>query len=173
MFRREARRTSRTRLSAREARAATQASTPNRYAYVSWRALNVKKAREYLSCWLRTDKVFVYFTNLKMRDLKSAKKFEDAPRRDDRDTGHRFTRYAQDHVVFVQPPCLIQFRLGGFLFENENRDVAATQVPGAEDTPGPPQNVATRFVSSRRSGLGRRVDRWLKRCTCEEMQQFS
>jgi len=75
--RRDARGTSRTRLSAREVRAAKQSSSLNRYACVNRRTANVKKARESLSCWLRTDKVFVYFTNLKMRDLKSAKKFED------------------------------------------------------------------------------------------------
>jgi hypothetical protein len=122
-------------LSAREVRAATQSSSLNRYACVNRRTSNVKKARESLSCWLRTDKVFVYFTNLKMRDLKSAKnlKTHHAEMTAIRDTDSH--RYAQDHVVFVQPSCLIQFRPGGFLFENENRDVAATQVPGAEDTP--------------------------------------
>jgi len=36
------------------------------------RAARAKKARESLSCWLRTDKVFVYFTNLKMHEFNAA-----------------------------------------------------------------------------------------------------
>lgn len=84
-FRRDARGTSRTRLSAREAGAMKQTSTPNRHVYVSWRAQVGKKAREYLTCRLRINKVFVYFTNLKMRVLKSTLKFlKCAPRSDER-----------------------------------------------------------------------------------------
>jgi len=34
--------------------------------------MNAKKERENQSCWLRNGKVFVYFTNLKLREFASA-----------------------------------------------------------------------------------------------------
>jgi hypothetical protein len=38
--------------------------------------INAKKEQENQTCWLRNSKVFVYFTNLKLREFASALFFE-------------------------------------------------------------------------------------------------
>jgi hypothetical protein len=62
-----------------------------------------KKACDSPMCWLRTDKVFVYFTNMKKRECKQR-----SPH------GTLIHTYAQDHTVFAQPSCLTRFRAGRF-----------------------------------------------------------
>jgi hypothetical protein len=94
---------------------------------------------------LRIDKVFVYFTRMKWRagecEFFSRSHTAKQIATWDSDTHG----YAQDRTVFYRPSCLIEFRLGGFLFEKEKRDAAAMVVNGAEYTPDSQQDIATRF----------------------------
>jgi hypothetical protein len=61
-----------------------------------------------------------------------------ACRSNDGDTGFDSHRYAQDHTVFVQPSCLIRFGLGGFFFENENREWLRRRSLELSTRPRPP-----------------------------------
>lgn len=77
----------RTRSSAHIARRCRTRASAKRHRYVRWRAYRRKKAREYFSCRLRTDKVFVYFTRLKMRVYQGANFLKRTHRKNDHDHG--------------------------------------------------------------------------------------
>jgi hypothetical protein len=112
--------------------------------YVRPARMGQKKLMKKLSCWLRTDKVFVYFMRLKTRALKYAAFWPRECRQQVQKMGHRFRADVHKITSFFSAAVPRLFGHGGFCLKIGGM---ATAAAGAEHTPGTAHEVAGRFAT--------------------------